>query len=166
MATPRTRFALLAVAPIALGLALAGCGGSSSGTAASAAATTAAPAAASASPTAADSALCQAFNQLADSPEAKVLNDDNANEDQVQQAMTSFAPSLRAFVGQYGGQVPPEVAQSFESVATEIDAVAALNDSSSLSDAGKAVAGLAKLQKEGPQIDAYTMSTCGTSLQF
>lgn len=159
MAASRSRTALLAAAPLALGLALAGCGGGS-------ATDSAASLVATAPATAADSPLCQSFNQLVDSPEMKVLNDDKASEDQVQEAMTSFAPSLRAFVGQYGGQMPPEVAQDFEAIATEIDQVAALNDSSSLSDAGKALAGLSKLKDSGPQIDAYTLSTCGTSLQF
>lgn len=110
--------------------------------------------------------MCAAFNDLAASPQAAVLADDSASQDDVSAALSVITPQLQTFVSDYGSVMPPQVATDFSDWVTELDSVSALNENSSFTDAAKALKGLAELKTTGSQLDSFTESACGTSLGF
>lgn len=141
---------------------LSGCGGGDSTTESTPSAVTSPPSGFTVA--AENEQLCAAFDKIAASDAASVINDNSASEDAIGAAVTQITSDLDTFTEDFGDQLPADVATDLQQIVTELQQVAALDDSSSLSDAISALAGLEKLNAEGSAVNQFTLETCGTSL--
>lgn len=110
--------------------------------------------------------MCTAFNEIAASPQAAVLADDTASQNDITAALGVVGPELQSLVDDYGSVMPADVATEFTDWVAGIESIVSLNDSSSITDAAKALRGLATLKSTGAQLDSFTETACGTSLGF